>query len=213
MKTSQRGINDLVLSEGLKISAYRDSVGVLTIGVGHTANAGSPVPTPGMRITRQQALDILATDLAKFEKGVIAVLGNVPQHVFDGAVSFHFNTGAIGRATWPRKYKAGDMTSARKSFMQWNKPPEIIGRRRREAELIFEGKYATGPWPKPATHDQPVFEPPILPKVTIGEGGVSGSGSRQPQPNRQPDDPGHVPSQPAPPAGFFNWLFRFLGWA
>jgi len=142
MKTSARGIEDLVLSEGLRTKAYRDSVGVWTIGVGHAATSGvAPIPKAGMTITRQQALDLLATDLARYEVAVNAVLPNVPQHVFDGAVSFHFNTGAIRKASWVGKYRAGDMVAARKSFMDWRKPPEIIGRRTREAQLIFEGKY------------------------------------------------------------------------
>ena len=161
MKTSPRGIEDLVLSEGLRLKAYRDVVGVWTIGVGHAATSGlPPIPKAGMEITRQEALDILARDLAKFEADVNAVLPNVPQHVFDGAVSFHFNTGAIRRASWVSKYRLGDMAGARAAFMSWRKPPEIIGRRTREAELIFEGKYrskAPGQ-PTPA----PVLKDPIL---------------------------------------------------
>lgn len=146
MKTSQRGIEDLVLSEGVVTKAYRDSVGVWTIGVGHAATSGRPpVPKAGMTITRQRAFEILADDLSElYERDVNRMLGTVPQHVFDGAVSFHFNTGAIKRASWVGKYKAGDMAGARKAFMSWNKPPEIIGRRKREAELIFEGKYRGG---------------------------------------------------------------------
>lgn len=147
MKTSPRGIEDLILSEGVVTRAYRDSVGVWTIGVGHAATSGRPpIPKAGMTITRQQAFDILAKDLSEeYEPGVRKALGTVPQHVFDGAVSFHFNTGAIGKASWVGKYKAGDMAGARKSFMDWRKPPKIIGRRTREAQLIFEGRYHSQP--------------------------------------------------------------------
>lgn len=164
MKTSPQGIEDLVLSEGLRLKAYRDSVGVWTIGVGHAATSGRPpIPKSGMTITRQEALDILASDLAAYEKDVNAVLPNVPQHVFDGAVSFHFNTGAIKRASWVGKYKAGDMKGARAAFMQWRKPPEIIGRRTREAELIFEGKYRSKApaAPAPTPVPQPIPTPPV----------------------------------------------------
>jgi len=152
MKTSPRGIEDLVLSEGVVTKAYRDSVGVWTIGVGHAATSGrAPIPKAGMTITRQQAFDILAKDLAEeYEPAVRRALGNVPQHVFDGAVSFHFNTGKIGAASWVGRYKAGDMAGARKAFMLYNKPKEIIGRRTREAELIFEGKYRRGGKVEPA---------------------------------------------------------------
>lgn len=143
MKTSERGRNDLVLSEGLRTKAYRDSVGVWTIGVGHTANAGGLVPHAGVVITREQAMQMFADDLGKYEKRVSAVLGTVPQNVFDGAVSFDYNTGGISKASWVKFYHAGQMGIARKAFMQWDKPSEIIGRRTREARLIFDGVYAT----------------------------------------------------------------------
>lgn len=195
MKTSQRGINDLILSEGLETKAYRDSTGTWTIGVGHTAAAGPPAPKAGMTITRQQAVDLLAADLAKYEATVNKVLPNVPQHVFDGAVSFHFNTGAIARASWPRLYKSGDMKDARASFLTWSKPPEIVKRRRREAALIFDGVYVTAPVaqdaseaaPKPVPSPQPpatpkeppaaIPEPPSpAPKGGVSVGGVVAGG-------------------------------------
>ena len=140
---SQRGINDLIHSEGFRTDAYRDSVGVWTIGVGHAATSGRPpIPHAGMTITKDEAMRILASDLAEaYEPQVRQEFGPVAQHVFDGAVSFHFNTGAIGRASWVDKYKAGMIAEARHAFMAWNKPPEIVGRRTREAALIFDGKY------------------------------------------------------------------------
>jgi len=168
MKTSQRGINDLILSEGLETKVYKDSVGVWTIGVGHTAAAGPPAPKAGMTITRQEAIDLLAKDLAKYEATVNKILPDVPQNVFDGAVSFHFNTGSIAKATWPKLYKAGKLKEAKSSFLTWNKPPEIMKRRKREASLIFDGIYATKPVVgQPQVSDQPVIPdtpPPVMPK-------------------------------------------------
>ena len=165
MKTSARGIEDLVLSEGMRLKAYRDSVNVWTIGVGHAATSGKPpIPKAGMVITREEALRIFASDLARYEADVNAVLPNVPQHVFDGAVSFHFNTGAIKRASWVNTYKRGDMAAARAAFMSWRKPPEIIGRRTREADLIFKGKYHSKPV------DKPVPTPSTSPFLRKGDG-------------------------------------------
>ncbi len=150
MRTSPRGIDDLVLSEALKTKAYRDSAGVWTIGVGHTASAGPPAPKAGMVITVQEAKDILARDLAKFEARVRKVLPNVPQHVFDGAVSFDFNTGQIHTASWVKHYKAGDMAQAEKNLKLWNKAggkvlKGLVNRRQHEADLIFRGKYRSKP--------------------------------------------------------------------
>ncbi len=184
MKTSQRGINDLVLSEGLRVSAYKDTKGVWTIGVGHTSTAGPPAVHPGLTLTRREALDIFAKDLTRFEKRVSAKLGEVPQHVFDGAVSFDFNTGSIDKATWVNLYKLGKFDQARQHFMYWNQPKEIIPRRAREAALIFDGKYATG---------SPI---PVL------------TNTAPPGPVRTPAE---IPT-PSPSAGnlfadFINWLF------
>lgn len=146
MKTSARGVAAIASHEGVVTKAYRDVAGVLTIGVGHTAAAGPPRPVPGMTITRAEAMKILADDIATFEKRVVAALGPVPQHVFDGAVSFDFNTGRIHNASWVKLYRAGRMTEAELSLKTWNKAggkvvKGLINRRNAEADLIFRGKY------------------------------------------------------------------------
>lgn len=146
MKTSAKGVAAIALHEGVVTKAYRDVAGVLTIGVGHTAAAGSPRPVAGMTITRQEALEILARDLPKYEASVNAVLPNVPQTVFDGAVSFHFNTGRITSATWPKLYKQGALGAAENSLMSWvnaggKRIQGLINRRKAEADLIFRGRY------------------------------------------------------------------------
>ena len=145
--TSARGIKDLIHSEGSRLKAYKDSVGVWTIGVGHAATSGKPpIPHKGMTITKAEEAEILARDLVRYEAGVRKAFGKeVPQHVFDGAVSFHFNTGGINKASWVKKYKAGDIAGAAAAIMNWSKPPEIIGRRRRERDLIFDGRYYSPP--------------------------------------------------------------------
>lgn len=168
MKTSPRGIEELILSEALKTTAYRDSAGVWTVGYGHTASAGPPVPKAGMKITVAEAKAILARDLAKFEAGVNkAFPEGVPQHVFDGAVSFHFNTGAISRASWVGHYRAGKMQQAESALKLWNKADGqtlqgLINRRKHEADLIFRGKYRSGPASAPVP--PPVTPVPVPPE-------------------------------------------------
>ena len=58
------------------------------------------------------------------------------------ALSFHYNTGAIARADWVRKWKAGDKEGARRAILNWSKPAEIIGRRKAEQALFFDGKWS-----------------------------------------------------------------------
>lgn len=188
MKTSQRGLDDIILSEGEKLVAYRDRLtkpggvylDVWTIGVGHTSAAGPPIVTEGMRITHELSREILSRDIAAVENRVSTALHGrvVPQSVFDGAVSFDFNTGGITHASWVGYWLSGDMVNAEAHFLQWNKPPEIIGRRKREADLIFRGRYATGasapltPAPKPS----PPAAPPAPVPHTVAVGSAVGVG-------------------------------------
>jgi lysozyme len=53
-------VRQLIRDEGLRLKPYTDSVGKLTIGVGHNLT--------DVGITREQALDILAEDIAAAEK-------------------------------------------------------------------------------------------------------------------------------------------------
>ena len=61
--------------EGLRLRAYRDAVGIWTIGYGHTSRAGPPKVTRGMKITRKQADEIFAADVQTFSDGVKRALG------------------------------------------------------------------------------------------------------------------------------------------
>ncbi len=146
MDTSARGIDFLIRHEGVRLRAYQDTAGVWTIGVGHTAASGPPKPVRGMAITADQAKSILAHDLAKFEDRVERALPGVPQTVFDGAVSFDFNTGAIHRASWVTKFKAGKFRESEVALKLWCKSSGrvvkgLVNRRADEADLIFRGKY------------------------------------------------------------------------
>lgn len=150
MRTSDRGVAFLAAHEGIVPGPYLDSVGVWTTGIGHTAAAGAPDPRTlprGMPADLDAALrDVFAIfrrDLAKYEADVARVVGNrgVAQHEFDAAVSFHFNTGAIGRATWVKHWLAGSKTAAAQSMMEWRKPSEIIPRRTAERDLFQSGTY------------------------------------------------------------------------
>lgn len=143
MKTSTEGLIALIGHEGIVQSRYKDSVGVWTIGVGHTKAAGGINPeTFTGTLTMSQVLDLLRTDIAKYEKDVSdAVHVSLKQHEFDALVSFHFNTGAIKKASFVKKLNAGDRAGALKGIMDWRKPAEIIPRRTAERDLFKTGTY------------------------------------------------------------------------
>lgn len=149
MKTSERGRAFVAAQEGVVTRAYRDVAGVWTIGVGHTAAAGPPTPVAGMTISREEAFRILADDLPRYELRVGTAFGATAQHVFDGAVSFDFNTGAIDRATWVKDFLARRPATARANLMKWTRAggrtvAGLVRRRAAETKLIFDADYGSG---------------------------------------------------------------------
>ena len=142
MKTSLKGILAIINEEALVLSTYRDAGGVLTIGVGHTAAAGGMAPKVGGRITVEQAIALLAVDLAKFERRVLAaVKRTLKQHEFDALVSFDFNTGAIAGGTVDDRLARGDIAGAMATLQQYDKAAgrKLAGleRRRDSEEAMF----------------------------------------------------------------------------
>jgi len=106
--------------EGLELKAYQDSVGVWTIGYGHT---GADVK-PGMTITEEQASVLLAADVAWAVTCVNkSVKSAINQNQFDAMVDFVFNLGcaAFGQSTLLRMVNAGDFAGAAGQFLRWNK--------------------------------------------------------------------------------------------
>jgi len=152
MKTSPAGIAAIVLHEGIVPGPYRDSVGVWTTGIGHTAAAGSPNPEnlargmpPDLDAALRDVFRLFARDLSKYEADVTrAVRVPITQSEFDALVSFHYNTGAIFRAALTDHLNAGFRLKAADAFMGWSKPKEIIPRRKAEQALFAHGTYPTG---------------------------------------------------------------------
>ncbi|MFN7159917.1 MAG: lysozyme, partial [Erythrobacter cryptus] len=92
--------------------------------------------------TRAQCDQRLDEDLVRYAAEVAAALGDAPtsQNQFDALVSFHYNTGAIARATLTRRHKAGDHQGAAAEFARWNRAggkvlPGLVRRRAAEAAL------------------------------------------------------------------------------
>lgn len=124
MKTSFAGRAAIAAREGNILTAYKDSVGILTIGVGHTSAAGAPKVTAGMKITAAESDAILSRDLAIFEASVSnAVKVPLNQNEFDALVSLAFNIGggAFAKSTLVKKLNAGDRAGAANQFLVWDK--------------------------------------------------------------------------------------------
>jgi GH24 family phage-related lysozyme (muramidase) len=106
-------------SDGL-VEAYPDpgtGGAPWTIGWGATG----PGIGPGTVWTQAQCDARLERDLERYAAEVAAAIGEVPttQAQFDALVSFHYNTGAIARATLTRLHVAGDHAGAAREFARW----------------------------------------------------------------------------------------------
>lgn len=145
MKITPRVALELASHEGLVRQAYKDSVGVWTWSIGITNASGHNVERYiGKPQTLERCLEVYVWALEKYADDVRRVFKDKPlnEHQFAAAVSFHYNTGGIARASWVKKWLAGDVAGARKDFMNWSKPKEIIPRREKERDLFFDGKWS-----------------------------------------------------------------------
>lgn len=165
MQTSKYGIAALKKSEGCELSAYQDIVGVWTIGVGHTAAAGTPFPVKGMTIASAEADELLSHDLRGLEVDISScVTVKLEQYQFDALVSFVFNLG-IGnfkKSTLLKKINAGKFEACPAEFLKWGnaggKPCAALLHRRHAEAALFSGIGVVQSDPKDARRapDQPV---------------------------------------------------------
>lgn len=111
-----------------------------TIGWGST---GSDI-RPGTIWTQQQCDDRFETELGRYVQEVREAIGSAPtnDNQFDALVSFHYNTGAIRKATLTKKHVAGDYAGAKVEFSRWIKNDGVTMKglvRRRAAEAALYG--------------------------------------------------------------------------
>ena len=174
MQVSSVGRKAIEGYEGLRLTAYQDSVGVWTIGYGHTG----PDVHEGLTITQEQADQLLSADLHKFEEGV-SHLVRVPinQNQFDALVSFAFNLGlgSLGRSTLLKLLNSRDYKGAADQFLKWiyaghEELPGLVIRRRAERAMFLTPVSTTQEKPIAAPQhklaEMPVEEKPVLPVLT-----------------------------------------------
>lgn len=141
MKMSDAGLAFLRECEGFRAKAYRDPVGVWTIGYGDTLDV-----QPGMVITPAEGEARLARRIPQFEAFVDGLV-KVPldQGQYDALVDFTYNLGpaALQGSTLLRKLNVGDYAGAAAEFPRWchagrEMLPGLVTRRARE-RAMFEG--------------------------------------------------------------------------
>lgn len=145
MKTNDEGVKLIRDFEGCVLKAYPDpGTGgePWTIGVGHTGGV-----KPGDQISESKAMELLRSDLARFENYVTEALGGYPatSNEFSAMVSLCFNIGPTNfrKSSVLRNHKKGDKAAAGNSFKLFNKAAGkvlngLVRRRAAEAALYMK---------------------------------------------------------------------------
>lgn len=140
-RINQKGLDLVKKFEGLVLRAYRDPVGIWTIGYGHTG----PEVGPGDVISKAEAEALLKKDLMKFEKSVRNLV-KVPlnSNQFSALVSFTFNvgSGAFAQSTMLSLLNQRDYQGAANQFSRWvygggQVLPGLVRRRNEERALFL----------------------------------------------------------------------------
>lgn len=142
-----RAAIELIGHEAIVREAYKDSKGIWTWGIGVTNASGHNIDRyKDNPQSLARCIEIFlwlcrakyGPDVAKAFQGRM-----LTEAQYAAALSFHYNTGAIGTASWVKTWLAGNPDKARVEIMNWRSPPEIIERRTAERDLFFDGKWSS----------------------------------------------------------------------
>lgn len=92
------GLDLIKRFEGLRLTAYRDSAGVWTIGYGHTGKVDGKAVCKGMKITQSKADSLLRDDVAKFwayanNSDYVPLMTRMNENQLSALTSFAYNCG------------------------------------------------------------------------------------------------------------------------
>ena len=163
---SAAGIALIKRFEGCRLTAYKCSAGVWTIGYGHTSGVHG-----GQAITQAQADALLRKDLEKFERYVnstayVPITAQLNENQFAALVSFAFN---CGQGNLKRLCAGRNTVQIAAAMPQYctaagRKLPGLVQRRAAEVAL-FNTPVTTAPANQPAVkaaevqHVQPNYQP------------------------------------------------------
>jgi lysozyme len=171
MEMTDEGLALIKTFEGFRARAYRDPVGVWTIGYGHTSMAGAPDVRAGMVVSEAEAAEILRRDVEMFARGVRERLTRkVSDAQFSALVSFAYNVGlgALAKSSVLRAVNAGDFEAVPRRLSLWTKAggrtlPGLVRRRAAEAALfvssdgLVEARVPQVPRAKPVVESKTIW--------------------------------------------------------
>ena len=164
MNISDKGIEQIKKFEGVKLTIYKDTAGIYTVGVGHAIQPkGNESKEQALKafkikynlgcniISKKLCDELLKDDLRKCESCVTKYV-TVPlkQYQFDMLVSFVFNVGesAFKNSTLLKYLNKGDILKAKDQLLLWNKitvngkkivDKGLANRREKEYEIFTLG--------------------------------------------------------------------------
>ena len=139
MAIADSTLDFITKEEGFRNRAYKDSKGLLTIGVGHLIKDSEP-HLINATLTDEQVKDLLKSDLRWCSEAVeSSVRVTLTQNQFDALYSLCFNIGegAFKKSTVLKKINQNDLNGAADAILMWNKPEVLINRRKRERALFL----------------------------------------------------------------------------
>ncbi|UNE54372.1 lysozyme [Bartonella machadoae] len=182
-KISSEGLALIKQWEGLRLNAYKDAIGIWTIGYGHTNSAGKPFVHKGMTITEEQAEEFLCHDLQQFENTVERVVQvSLTDEQFAALVSFCYNVGtaAFCNSTLLKKLNQGEYEAVPFELQKWTKAggkrlQGLVHRRTAEAGLWAKGAYVSSNY-QPVETKQPmgIFKAEALAPIIGSFSGLGG---------------------------------------
>lgn len=125
--------------EGFRNSAYRDTKGHWTTGVGHRIKKGERSLLRA-HLSDAEVLQLFLRDLTKCEAAISdAVWVVFTQNQFDAMASLCFNIGEdrFKGSEVVRRINLGDEAGAGRAFLGWVKPKALTRRRHLEAALFL----------------------------------------------------------------------------
>jgi lysozyme len=141
LRTTEILIEKLMEMEGLRLEAYRDAAGVLTIGYGHTRDVRE-----GDRISAYWAKELLREDVEEVAKNVLSLGVARTEGQLDALTSFAFNVGfgRLCRSTLLKTIRRrGSRNQIKREFKRWvyadgKRLRGLEKRREWEAKRFFE---------------------------------------------------------------------------
>ena len=139
MAIAESTLDFITKEEGFRNKAYKDSKGLLTIGVGHLIKESEP-HLINATLSDQEVKELLKSDLKWCSEAVeSSVKVPLTQKQYDALYSLCFNIGETNfkKSTVVKKINENDLKGAADAIEMWNKPAVLINRRKRGKALFL----------------------------------------------------------------------------